>query len=282
MIYEIKNKKISAKINSFGAELISLVKNGEEKIWQNGDGKWDGHAPVLFPVCGHVLINYQGKFYEVNPHGFAMSKEFRLVKKSKNKVVFSLLFDEETLSVYPFRFEFRLTYVLKGDVLVYKYKVKNLDDKALYFSIGGHESFVINGKSDEYTLKFPCDEVFVNYCNDENGYLTGKTEILGQGNTLPVLDKYFEQTFSLIFKELNSKKVKLIKGEKEIAEIKFKGFDVLLVWKEFGSEFICIEPWLNLPDSTANINDNIENKFGFIKLSKGKTKKLKQKIKYTV
>ena len=280
MIYEIKSKVAVAKFNSFGAELISLNAYGEEKLWQNKDGKWGGHSPVLFPVCGHVAFIYDGKSYDVPAHGFAMKKEFSLVKQKKSEIEFSLKSDEETLKIYPFKFDFRVKYTLKKSTLNIEYKVINLDDKTLYFACGGHESFALNGVSDEYKLKFNCDEIFVNYCNDDNGYLTGKTEILGQGNELILQDKYFEQALSLIFKDLSSKKVKLIKGEKHIAEISFKGFNVLLAWKEYASEFICIEPWRNLPDCVIGASDTIENKYGFVAVKKGKVKKLSQNIKY--
>lgn len=282
MIYEIKSKTAVAKFNSFGAELISLNMRGEEKLWQNKDGKWDGHCPVLFPVCGHVEFIFGGKSYDVPAHGFAMNKEFVLVKQKANKIEFSLKYDDETLKIYPFKFDFRVKYCLKKSTLKIEYNVINLDDKTLYFSCGGHESFALSGLSDEYKLKFNKEEVFVNYCNDDNGYLTGKTEILGQGDELVLKDKYFEQSLSLIFKNLNSKKVKLIKKDKEIAQISFKGFNVLLAWKEYGSEFICIEPWRNLPDCVFGTNDTIANKFGFIAVKKGKAKKLSQNIKYFV
>lgn len=280
MTYEIKTKTSVAKFSSSGAELTSLKINGVEKLWQNKDGKWDGHSPVLFPVCGHVAFIYDGKSYNVPAHGFAMNKEFSLVKQKKSEIEFSLKSDEETLKIYPFKFDFRVKYSLKKSTLKVEYKIINLDDKTLYFSCGGHESFALDGVIDDYKLKFNKGEVFVNYCNDDNGYLTGKTEILGQGDELVLYDKYFEQSLSLIFKDLNSKKVKLTKGNKDVAEISFKGFNVLLAWKEFGSEFICIEPWRNLPDCTISANDTIDNKFGIIAVKKGKAKKLSQNIKY--
>ena len=65
-----------------------------------------------------------------------------------------------------------------------------------------------------------------------------------------------------------------------IAQIKYKGFDVLVVWKEYGSKFVCIEPWLNLPDTVNNVNDKIEAKFGFIEVRPRKSRKVKQSVKY--
>ena len=48
MIYTLKNNKIEVKVNSLGAELISVVsKEGFEYIWQGA--QWPKHAPVLFP-----------------------------------------------------------------------------------------------------------------------------------------------------------------------------------------------------------------------------------------
>ena len=54
MIYIIKNNVLTAKINSFGAELISVQNNltKTEFIWQGNKKYWNGHSPILFPFCG--------------------------------------------------------------------------------------------------------------------------------------------------------------------------------------------------------------------------------------
>ena len=53
MIYTLKNDKLTAEISSLGAELISVKDGaGYEYIWQGED--WNGHAPVLFPLCGRI------------------------------------------------------------------------------------------------------------------------------------------------------------------------------------------------------------------------------------
>jgi hypothetical protein len=60
MNYIIKNDKLTVTIASFGAEIISVVKDGKERSWQNPTGEWDGHAPLLFPVCGRCGITLDG------------------------------------------------------------------------------------------------------------------------------------------------------------------------------------------------------------------------------
>ena len=42
----------SAKIDSFGAELMAWRAGGEELIWVEDPQIWDQTAPILFPVVG--------------------------------------------------------------------------------------------------------------------------------------------------------------------------------------------------------------------------------------
>jgi hypothetical protein len=51
MVYELKNNFLSIKINSFGAELCSVISNGSdtEYIWQGDKTIWNRHAPNYFP-----------------------------------------------------------------------------------------------------------------------------------------------------------------------------------------------------------------------------------------
>lgn len=80
MIYTISSGGLTAKINSMGAELCSLVKNGKEYIWQAGEA-WNRHAPILFPfICSPKDKTYVagGKTYKMNAnHGFARDMEFQ-------------------------------------------------------------------------------------------------------------------------------------------------------------------------------------------------------------
>ena len=52
MIYGISNGILTAMVSTTGGELVSVRKDGKERIWQNDNGSWCGHAPILFPVSG--------------------------------------------------------------------------------------------------------------------------------------------------------------------------------------------------------------------------------------
>ena len=57
MIYEFGNGTLKCKVSDLGAELVSVVHNGKERLWQNENGGWSGHAPILFPHCGKCTVN---------------------------------------------------------------------------------------------------------------------------------------------------------------------------------------------------------------------------------
>lgn len=51
MRYTIKNEKVSVTLESVGAEIISVVMDGKERVWQNETGEWAGHGPMFFPFA---------------------------------------------------------------------------------------------------------------------------------------------------------------------------------------------------------------------------------------
>ena len=61
----------------------------------------------MFPIVGKVkdgIYRVDGKEYNLPQHGLARVSEFELIEKSENKLVFELLYSEETLKIYPYKF----------------------------------------------------------------------------------------------------------------------------------------------------------------------------------
>ena len=52
MIYVISDKELSVSINTFGAEVISAIYKGVERVWQNQNGNGRGTARCFFPFAG--------------------------------------------------------------------------------------------------------------------------------------------------------------------------------------------------------------------------------------
>ena len=53
MIFTIKNDKFTAKVDTLGAQIISLEDaQGRELLWTGDPAYWREHAPVLFLLWG--------------------------------------------------------------------------------------------------------------------------------------------------------------------------------------------------------------------------------------
>ena len=81
MRYTIKNEVLTVGIDSMGAEVKSVIKDGREYMWC-GDAKyWGRTSPVLFPFVGSVkdgVYRTNGREYPMGQHGFARDMEFEL------------------------------------------------------------------------------------------------------------------------------------------------------------------------------------------------------------
>lgn len=95
----ISNEYITAKISEHGAEFHSLIHNGFEYLWQADPKYWGRHAPILFPIVGKC------KNSPLPQHGFARDKDFKWINATDTEATFMLQSDDETLSVYPYRFD---------------------------------------------------------------------------------------------------------------------------------------------------------------------------------
>lgn len=283
MQYTIQNSKLCVVVDSYGAQIKSVKYSGKERAWQNENGAWKDTAPLLFPVCGHFGVTVDGKSYPISAHGFAKKAEFALVSQTENTLIMQTCANAQTKAVYPFDFIFTVTYTVENDTLRIEYAVENTGEKPLYFACGGHDSFTFTGEIDGYQLAFERKENLVHYFHDDDGYLTGETQNYGENpQTLVLPSDFLQEGRTLIFKGINSRKVRLeTRDQKPLADISFDGFDNLLIWRATAdSNYVCIEPWTNLPDQ-ANLPDiEFSQKQGTYKVVAHARKSLVREIKY--
>ena len=276
MIYSISDGDLSVRINSYGAETVSVIYKGKERLWQNENGSWAGFSPVLFPVCGRTAVVVGGKKYDTGFHGFARKREFTAVKIDGKTVRFDLFSDVSTKDIFPFDFVFSIAYSVSGNRLNVKYSVKNTDEKTMFFACGAHDAFSLSYDLSDYEIRFEKDEDFTSLVHTGTGRLNGKTKSFGKGKILPLPEKYLTKSKTVILGDLNSRKLSLVgKREGKILEMEFDGFGNLLLWRPEGAKMICIEPWMNLPDLKYEKNELSEKK-GVIKLPAGSTKTIER------
>ncbi len=122
-IHSIKNQHFEVSVQEEGAELCSFknLETGVEYIWQADPEIWGSHAPNLFPVIGVLKAgeyHFEGKTYQMPKHGFIRyNKAVQLKERTENKLVFELMYSEESLKQYPFRFNFRISFELEKNQL---------------------------------------------------------------------------------------------------------------------------------------------------------------------
>jgi galactose mutarotase-like enzyme len=270
MIITISNSQLSATINTLGAELISLVKNHKNYIWNIDETYWNKTSPVLFPIVGRLKndsYSFNEKTYQLPRHGFARNMEFSFDKKSDSQVIFELNETEETKAIYPFSFKLLMAYTLMENQLVIEYFVRNQSDEVLPFSIGAHPAFAISDKFENYSLQFNAADTFETH-HLENESFNGKTTLVETKNNSIALNYALFEKDALVFKQLKSNEVILKNKEKEILKVNYDHFPYLGIWTKQNAPFLCIEPWCGLADST-NHNGNLEEKEGMNHLPAG-------------
>lgn len=281
MIYSIKSGLLEVSVDDYGAELISVRFQGKEMLWQNDNGSWAGHAPVMFPACGSCDIVVDGKKYPHFLHGFARKNTFSVAEQTGDSITFLLSSSEATKALYPFDFRFLLTYKVQDDTLIITHKAENTGDKTMYCAFGAHESYVLEKTLDNYRLVFEKTEKLDSLIHNKNGVLTGEIQAFGVSDTLPLPVAFLENSNTAIFGGIQSNSVVLESLEgKKVATVGLQGFDNLLLWHSEGSQMICIEPWQNLPDYADKTDVELCKKKGINAVKAGETYTLVRTVRY--
>ncbi len=278
----MQNNKLKISVKNTGAELcgISSVKNGTEFMWHANPDVWGSYAPNLFPIIGALkddIYSFENIEYKLPKHGFVRhNEEIILEKQSKNSLTFKLVSNNELLKIYPFKFEFYITYTLTENTLEVKHTIKNTDKKTMYFSVGGHPAFKCpvfeNEKYEDYALEFEhLENSKTHLINMDNGLISSNTEtVFNKSTKLPLTHDLFNKD-ALIFKDLKSKKVTLKSANHgDILTVNYPDFDYLGIWAKPTGDYVCIEPWLGIADNEST-NQNLIEKEAIISLEQDKS-----------
>ncbi|WP_067142646.1 aldose epimerase family protein [Oceanivirga salmonicida] len=267
MINILKYNDVEIKVKNKGAELFSVVVDGEEFIW-NKKEIWSKSSPILFPFVGDLIdakYKYMGRVYNFGTkHGFARDKNFELLEKTNKKLSFILKSNFETRKIYPFDFELILNYeILSKNSIKMEYIVKNIGNNNMYFSLGYHTAFILPNNYEDYYLeldKFSRIESLLL----KNGFVstTEKRLIKEYSNKIIIIDEIFNGDAIILNGDI-TKRTQIIdkNSNRKITVIHDENFDYITYWRPKNSNFICIEPWYGISDFLES-DQNIETKKG--------------------
>ncbi len=271
MITTINDGKLFVEINSKGAELWRIYDTqGTDYLWNGDSAFWGRRAPTLFPICGGMIGDgyiYEGKEYSMPKHGFCRDAEFELETAEPTRAVYLIKDNEERYKLFPFRFEFRIEYKVEDGALQVIYRVKNLGENTMYFSVGSHEAYACPEGIEAYSIEFEKPEKLVSLEIADNLVQNGRTLIGENVIKLPMSYDYFKID-ALCFQNILSKRVSLVGNGRRI-DVEFDGFEYVLLWTKQGAPFLCIELNCGI-DDYADSDRLLEHKKGSVALDGGK------------
>lgn len=281
MIYEIENEYMKVSVDVIGAELKSVLrKDGKiEHLWQGDEKYWTSRSPILFPIVGRLFegrYSFNGKEYEMNPHGLLRKSKFALVDKTCKKMTFAYSANDDTFARYPFKFIFTVEYSLCKNTLSVVYSVKNVGKDTMYFGLGGHPGFNVpfdGGKFEDYYVETATKVMPKRLTLSENYLMSGNSVDypLEDGRIMRLRHDMFDNDAVILEGAGNEVTLKSDKTEKSIT-VKFPNMPFVGFWHAVKTDapYVCIEPWENLPSVDGKV-EKLTDKRNIGSLGAGET-----------
>lgn len=266
MIVEIKNDYLRLAVETLGAEMQSLVSaDGTNYLWTGDAAYWSGHSPVLFPFVGRLYeqrYRLGGREYPLGLHGFAKKSEFAVKELRADSAVFSLRESEATMEQFPFAFEFRVGYALRGRSVEVTFAVDNLSGDTMFFGLGGHPGFNVpfepGTEFEDYYLRFsaPCAPELVTF--SDSVLLSGENRpyALKDDRILSLRHELFDLDAVVLKNTSGAVTIASDKSSRSIT-VSYPQMPYVGFWQASKKQapYLCIEPWVSLPGREGVVED---------------------------
>ena len=254
----LRNEQITVMVAEQGAELQSIKDaNGREYLWQAGP-EWPRRSPILFPiVCSVENDTYyvDGQPYHLPRHGFARDMAFTVVSQSETKVTLALHESEETLKVYPYRFNLGVSYRIEGSEVHVIWHVENTDNRDIHFQIGGHPAFNVPGMKPGDPLKGTIKIDNEGQLKALRSHSDGSVEMTEmtmddvEAGYIEFDDAFFSHDSVKLHGSQTREAALLDTDGSPAVTVSYK-CPIIAFWSPFQKQapFVCIEPWYGLGD----------------------------------
>jgi galactose mutarotase-like enzyme len=265
-------------VDSNWAELTSLKVKWREYLYQKTPWFWQRQSPILFPIVGKLRndsYEHAGRAFSIPQHGFSRDMEWEPVETwSQNELAFRINSTEQTREKYPWDFALEIRYIIEQTTLRVEYSVTNIGKESLPFSLGGHPAFHIEGPISDYVIEFDDDDGIIEHDildQEQKGLISWHTGTLQLNNRVLRLSEFLFSLDAVIFKNLKSKKITLLKKGEKVFTFDRGNFPHFALWKQPNAPFLCFEPWQGFADD-VKATGKIHEKPGIFWLKRGKTK----------
>ncbi|MCD7728863.1 MAG: hypothetical protein LUI60_02995 [Clostridia bacterium] len=241
MFYTIENEYLKLTVTDEGGTMCSLVykPTGEERLWQ-GQEFWKSRDVVIFPIIGHAApYQVSGTTYELKSHGVVRYATLS-AQAEENKITLSLSSTEQTLKVYPYEFDFSVSYTLDKNTLKVTYFVKSKGGK-MPFYVGGHPgmsapggSAVIEFENTEHPVMYPIDSATAVTLPELKRFVADKA--------------FFKECKTLQLGSLSGGAINMYTQDGYTYTYK-SACPLFAFWSnEEGGDYVCVEPWWGIND----------------------------------
>lgn len=243
MIYTIENEYIRLSVNSLGGNMTSLIfkPSGQERLWQGDERWWKGQDVVIFPIVGHAgEFTAKGRTVNLKSHGLIRYSELKLKEAGEDFLTLGLCSDADSEELFPYKWQFEISYKLVGSSVAVRYFVKSLSG-VLSFYLGGHPGMKAPGGGADITFENEEDPVI--YPIDGSApYPSGKLKSFRA-------DKSFFKKYKTC--QLGSLSGGAVCARTDDGYLYTYRSDCPLYafWSnENGGDYVCVEPWWGIND----------------------------------
>jgi galactose mutarotase-like enzyme len=239
-----------------GVGMIDAIHHDEAVVARYPREMWAG-MPLLFPLVSYNHIpgaqhtyEWEGQRYPLPQHGFARRKPWRVASSDSGSATLSLASDTDTRAVYPWEFQYDLTYRLSAGALVWEQRVSNLSSRPMPLSAGFHPYFRVplgpHSRREDCVVRCP-KSVRLTPLDEATRF--ERADFAAQD--WPVSE---DVSGTLLLGQLARKEFALVDRAAGVEVVfSWEGaprYTSCAIWSRNTTEpFYCIEPWTALPNS---------------------------------
>ena len=252
-----------------GSSLVMPAPGGPRELLFQHDFFWDrqtakipGGWPFLFPVCARLERDgqqgqylYDGKRYSLPSHGFGPRMPWSANAEGSDTLVLQLTDNDETHSVYPFRFRVALRYRVADGALVCEQTYTNRGHIPMPYYAGFHPYFRTPGPGagkENVLLDFKPIRAFK--YNERLTDLAG--EVAVPRLPVPIAEPGINERLTKVGQD---KEARLVLPDGLNIHIAAEGvedpdlFPYIQLYPIPDKPFFCVEPWMAFPNALNTV-----------------------------
>lgn len=229
-----------------GGIVTAFVSRGESLLYLDKTTLHDektnirGGIPVLFPICGQLAdhqYTWEGETYRMTNHGVARDLPWRVIAEQTDgraALTLALSSNDDTRQSFPFDFELVFTYVLQDGALHIEQQYHNRSDRPMPMYAGFHPYFATADKN-------------IAYATSASRYLDihdhGEKPLQGALDMTSTTEAY-------ILLDADSPVIRFETEPGLNVTLDYsQQFVYVVLWSTPGKPYICVEPWMALPNA---------------------------------